>query len=90
MLMLVDMSTQIANEGFDASPEQMQTRQVALSLLVDLWLAYPERFQRRGPEVERRAAENMLAVLKRATRDNLKTMSSLAINLMCYLLDKFA
>lgn len=74
----------------DISTDAIEMRQVALTLLVDLWVSYPEKFHRRSGEVERRAAENMLTVLKRATRDSMKTISSQAVSLMCVLLDKFA
>ena len=90
--LVIDIAMQVAAENIDpmGNPEMIQDRQVALTLLVDLWKWYPQQFSRRGTEASRRTGENTLAVIKKACRDKSKTISLHGISMLCELLEKFA
>ena len=90
--MMVDMCLTIASDNpeFAVDMAMIEDRQVALSCLVEFWKSYPEKFSRRGTEIEKRAGEMILSVLKRACRDRMKTTSMQAISMLSDLLEKFA
>lgn len=63
-------------------------RQIALTLLVDFWRTKPEIIQ--NQQNDGRAADAIMSVLKKGTRDRAKIVSILSMNLMAALLDDFA